>query len=166
MFAGLGLLVLITIWVASAVVASNIASAKGLDVWGWSLAAFFFGPIGLIGVAGMPDRRLRQYMKSIAIKLEAVQEKEAERMEMLSLPAPLRGDKPNYLYADEGIKDEQERIKVVINQLTESEEALASAADSELKSGRMGFIRGKDGKVMLRLRYVGSKDGKDIWYRA
>ena len=165
MFAGLGLLVLITIWVASAVVASNIASAKGLDVWAWSLAAFFFGPIGLIGVAGMPDRRLRQYMKSIAIKLEAVQEKEAERMEMLSLPAPLRGDKPNYLYADEGIKDEQERIKVVINQLTESEEALASAADSELKSGRMGFIRGKDGKVMLRLRYVGSKDGKDIWYR-
>ena len=151
---------------ASAVVASNIASAKGLDVWGWSLAAFFFGSIGLIGVAGMPDRRLRQYMKSIAIKLEAVQEKEAERMEMLSVPAPLRGDKPNYLYADEGIKDEQERIKVVINQLTESEEALASAADSELKSGRMGFIRGKDGKVMLRLRYVGSKDGKDIWYRS
>jgi len=166
MFAGLGLLVLITIWVASAVVASNIASAKGLDVWGWSLAAFFFGPIGLIGVAGMPDRRLRQYMKLIAIKLEAVQQKEAERMEMLSVPAPLRGDKPNYLYADEGIKDEQERIKVVINQLTESEEALASAADSELKPGRMGFIRGKDGKVMLRLRYVDSKDGKDIWYRA
>ena len=56
---GFSLLVLIGIWIASAMVASNVAEAKGLDGSSWALVAFFFGPIGLIGVAGMPDPRLR-----------------------------------------------------------------------------------------------------------
>ena len=62
-------------------VAGNVAEAKGLNGSSWALVGFFFGPIGLIGVAGMPDRRLRQYMRSIAIKLEAIEEKESVRLE-------------------------------------------------------------------------------------
>ena len=73
---GFSLLVLIGIWIASAMVASNVAAAKGLDGSSWALVGFFFGPIGLIGVAGMTDRRLRSYMRAVAIKLEAIKEQE------------------------------------------------------------------------------------------
>ena len=87
---GISLLVAIGIWIASAMVASNVAEAKGLDGSSWALVAFLFGPIGLIGVAGMPDKRLRSYMRSIAIKLEAIEEKESARLETkpLSTPSP------------------------------------------------------------------------------
>ena len=79
---------LIGIWIASAMVASNVAAAKGLDGSSWALVAFFFGPIGLIGVAGIPDRRLRSYMRAVAIKLEAIKEQEvaifAEQLGMIA----------------------------------------------------------------------------------
>ena len=79
---------LIGIWIASAMVASNVAAAKGLDGSSWALVAFFFGPIGLIGVAGIPDRRLRSYMRSVAIKLEAIKKQEvaifAEQLGMIT----------------------------------------------------------------------------------
>ena len=85
---GFSLLVLIGIWIASAMVASNVAAAKGLDGSSWALVAFFFGPIGLIGVAGIPDRRLRSYMRAVAIKLEAIKEQEvaifAEQLGMIT----------------------------------------------------------------------------------
>ena len=80
---GFSLLVLIGIWIASAMVASNVAEAKGLDGSSWGLVAFFFGPIGLIGVAGMPDRRLRFYMRAVAMKLEAFKEQEVASIESL-----------------------------------------------------------------------------------
>ena len=85
---GFSLLVFIGIWIASAMVASNVAAAKGLDGSSWALVAFFFGPIGLIGLAGIPDRRLRSYMRVVAIKLEAIKEQEvaifAEQLGMIT----------------------------------------------------------------------------------
>ena len=56
----------------SALVAAQVADAKGLSSSGWAIFTFFFAPIGLLGLAAMPDLRLRSYLKALAIKLEAI----------------------------------------------------------------------------------------------
>lgn len=53
-------------WVASGFLASSIASTKGWSGVNWFLAGFLFGPIGLIAAAGLPDRRLRAYLRHLA----------------------------------------------------------------------------------------------------
>ena len=166
MLAGFSLFVLIVIWIASAAVASNVAEAKGLDSSSWFFAAFFFGPIGLIGVAGMPDRRLRQYMRSIAIKLEAIEEKESVRLETTSVIAPAPTNKQSYIYVDETVKDQQQIMTAVFEQLTEEERTVASAKNSDVVPGKMGFICGSGNQLICRLGYVGRKDSKHVWKRS
>ena len=53
-------------WIASGFLASSIASTKGWSGVNWFLAGFLFGPIGLIAAAGLPDRRLRTYLRHLA----------------------------------------------------------------------------------------------------
>ena len=147
-------------------VAGNVAEAKGLDGSSWALVAFLFGPIGLIGVSGMPDRRLRQYMRSIAIKLEAIEEKESLRLETTPVGTPAPATKQTYIYVDETVKDQKQIITAVFEQLTEEERAFVSAEKSDVAPGKMGFICGNDNKVIFRLGYVGRKDGKHVWKRS
>jgi len=162
---GISLLVAIGIWIASATVASNVAEAKGLDGSSWALVAFLFGPIGLIGVAGMPDKRLRSYMRSIAIKLEAIEEKESARLETKPLSTPSPENKQTYIYVDETLKDQHQIMAAVFEQLTEEERAIASTEESDVSPRKMGFICGSDSRVIFRLGYVGRKDGKHVWRR-
>jgi hypothetical protein len=58
----------------SAVLTAQVASAKGCDYSSWALAGFFFGPLALIAAAGLPDRRLRRYLRALAEKLEVPEE--------------------------------------------------------------------------------------------
>lgn len=147
-------------------VATNVAEAKGLDGFSWGLVGFFFGPIGLIAVAGMPDRRLRHYMRSIAIKLEAIEEKESVRLETTPVSTPAPAHKQTYIYVDETVKDQQEILASVFEQLTEEERAIASAETSHFSPRKMGFVCGRDGRVIVRLGYVGRRDGKHVWKRS
>ena len=147
-------------------VAGNVAEAKGLNGSSWALVGFFFGPIGLIGVAGMPDRRLRQYMRSIAIKLEAIEEKESVRLETTPVSAPAPTNKQAYIYVNETVKNQQQIMAAVFEQLTEEERAAASDEESDVRPGKMGFICGRDSRVIFRLGYVGRKDGKHVWKRS
>ena len=146
-------------------VVATVAEAKGLDSANWSLAALFFGPIALIGLAGMPDRRLRQYMRSIAIKLEA-EEKETVRLETMPMNKPAPVDPQTYFYVDQTITDKQQIVAAVFEQLTEEERSIASAQESDVRIGKMGFICKSDSKVITRLGYVGRKDGKHVWKRS
>ena len=116
-------------------VAGNVAEAKGLNGSSWALVGFFFGPIGLIGVAGMPDRRLRQYMRSIAIKLEAIEEKESVRLETTPVSAPAPTNKQTYIYVNETVKDQQQIMAAVFEQLNEEERAAASDEESDVRPG-------------------------------
>ena len=58
------------IWLITGVVcagvAGSVAEAKGWHLSSWALLGFFFGPIAVIGIAGMPDRVLRRTMRLIA----------------------------------------------------------------------------------------------------
>ena len=58
-------LLLIT-WVVCGLVAMSVAEAKGCNGIFWLLGGFFFGPIGVIGAAGLPDRKLRRTMRLMA----------------------------------------------------------------------------------------------------
>jgi hypothetical protein len=50
-----------------ALLCASVASAKDLSpVWG--LSGFLFGPLALIAVAGMPDRRQRMFLRFLAEK--------------------------------------------------------------------------------------------------
>jgi hypothetical protein len=59
-------LALILFWIVSGVLASSIGSTKGWNGVSWFLAGCLFGPLGLIAAAGLPDRRLRIYLRHLA----------------------------------------------------------------------------------------------------
>lgn len=154
---------LFVFWFSCAVIAGTIAKAKGLDGTGWGIAGFLLGPIGLLGAVGMPDRRLRFYLKSIAIKLEAIDDKETAEIEELPLNISTPSSANEYIYIDPSIETEEARIDAAISQLSESEQAKASVVTSELKLGKIGFIRDNSMTAIMRLFYIGIKEGKHVY---
>tara|TARA_B100000212_G_C26926163_1_gene344130 strand:- start:9 stop:509 length:501 start_codon:yes stop_codon:yes gene_type:complete len=68
------LLVLLIVWIASAFFCASVANAKGYSYTSWFIAGFFFGFIALISVAGLPDKKLRNYILQIGLKQDAIQE--------------------------------------------------------------------------------------------
>ena len=65
--------VFLLIWLPTAFFVSNVAANKDCYVFPWFLGGLFFGPIALIAIAVMPDRRTRKYMRLLAEKLEAIE---------------------------------------------------------------------------------------------
>ena len=57
-------------------------------------------------------------------------------------------------------------MAVVFQQLTEKERMSASREASDVRIGRMAFINTNEGKVLLRLSYVGRKDGRHIYKKS
>jgi hypothetical protein len=53
-------LVLLVFAFSSASLARAIARSMGLPENGWMLAGFFLGPLGVLGAAGMADRKLQE----------------------------------------------------------------------------------------------------------
>jgi hypothetical protein len=48
------------------VLSGHVAQEKGYDGVGWGIAGIFFGPFVLIAAAGLPDRKLRASIRSMA----------------------------------------------------------------------------------------------------
>ncbi len=59
---------LIVIWVASAVLCAIVAKEKGYVPVAWFFGGLFFGFFALMAAAGLPDLKLRKYIKEIAEK--------------------------------------------------------------------------------------------------
>lgn len=57
---------LLFVWIPCGFISGSVASSKGCSVGSWAVAGFLFGPIALIGAAGLPDRKLRRTMRLIA----------------------------------------------------------------------------------------------------
>ena len=66
------LFVLVIVWFASGFYCGVVADAKGYDGTAWGLGGLFFGFIALIAVAGLPDRKLRRYIRQIGEKQNAI----------------------------------------------------------------------------------------------
>ena len=63
---------LLFIWLPSAFYSAQVAHQKGYNGTDWGIGGFFFGTIALIAVAGLPDRRLRKYIRQIGEKQNAI----------------------------------------------------------------------------------------------
>ncbi len=59
-------------WIASAFFCSSVASEKGYSGTAWGFAGFLFGFFALIAVAGLPDKKLRKYIRQIGEKQKAI----------------------------------------------------------------------------------------------
>ena len=67
----MGLVLFLPVLIIAAICAglsAHVAEAKGCDSGNWGLAGFFFGPLALLALAAMPDRRLRRYIRALAEK--------------------------------------------------------------------------------------------------
>ena len=63
---------LLFIQLPSAFYSAQVAHQKGYNGTDWGIGGFFFGTIALIAVAGLPDRRLRKYIRQIGEKQNAI----------------------------------------------------------------------------------------------
>lgn len=63
----------VLIGLVSAFLTSQVADSKGWEGTGWFFAGLLFGPIALIAVVGLPDKKLRQYVQALALKLDAIE---------------------------------------------------------------------------------------------
>jgi len=57
--ATVNLIVYAVLWVACGGLSGALAGVKGFDKTTWFMAGLFFGPVGLIAAAGLPDRRAK-----------------------------------------------------------------------------------------------------------
>ena len=51
---------------------SNVAQEKGYNGFVWFLGGFLFSVIALIAVAGLPDKKLRKYIRQIGENQNAI----------------------------------------------------------------------------------------------
>ena len=66
-------ILIIFVWLPCAFFTLTVAANKDCYVVPWFLGGLFFGPLALIAIAGMPDRRTRKYIRLMAEKLEAIE---------------------------------------------------------------------------------------------
>jgi hypothetical protein len=104
------LLIGLVIGVISGSLASHVAASKGCDGASWFVLGLFFGPLALLALAGMPDRKLHRYLRAIAEKQGvdiAPFEAEPDKSDM----------KPNEFIAKESISKE-ELWKLVLSKVS------------------------------------------------
>ncbi len=58
------------VWIPTAFFTASVAASKECNMISWFIGGFLFGPLALIAIAGMPDRRTRKYLRRIAEKLD------------------------------------------------------------------------------------------------
>ena len=66
------LFIVFIVWLASGFYCGAVADSKGHNGAAWAFGGFFFGFIALIAVAGLPDRKLRKYIRLIGEKQKAI----------------------------------------------------------------------------------------------
>ena len=66
-------LVLVIVWLSAGFYCGQVAHQKGYSGTAWAIGGLFFGFIALIAAAGLPDRKLRQYIRLIGEKQNAIE---------------------------------------------------------------------------------------------
>ena len=147
----------------TAFLAGKIAHAKGWSGFSWGLAGLLFGPLGLIAAAGLPDRRLRQYLRELSVhqgvNLEAL-EKESESFDQSAFAESGNADFTTSKYAtDEDIWD------YLWAAMPQDIRDCADKAASDLRGnqGRI-IVRGAKGNYLCEANEIEtSKDGLTSW---
>jgi len=95
---------LLVIWFASACFCGVLADQKGYSIFNWCLAGFLFGFFALIAVAGLPDRKLRKYIRLIGEKQNAI-EVVKEKVEVIDGNTKISFSMPKYSSKEEIYKE-------------------------------------------------------------
>ena len=61
------------VWIVSALFCALVANEKGYSNVAWFFGGIVFSFIALIAVAGLPDKRLRNYLRQIGEKQNAIE---------------------------------------------------------------------------------------------
>ena len=87
-------------WIASAFFCASVAIEKGYSGTSWGIAGFLFGFFALIAVAGLPDKKLRKYLRQIGAKeqtnneeIRLSEEKKVYRKKIISFVMPSGANK-------------------------------------------------------------------------
>ena len=62
----------IFLFVITGAFCSAVANEKGYNAFWWFILGFLFNLVALIAVVGMPDRKLRKYIRQIGEKQNAI----------------------------------------------------------------------------------------------
>lgn len=111
-------LTVIFLGLVCALLSSSIANSKGWEGSSWGITGFLLGPLALLAVVGLPDKKLRKYLRAIAIKLDAdigAEQHIDDYQKIISLLSPKLSElaKENYseVWATKAIlRDEKNRI--------------------------------------------------------
>ena len=71
-------IVLLIVWLSAGFYSGEVANEKGYSGAAWFIGGLFFGFIALIAAAGLPDRKLRKYIRLIGEKQNAIEIVEEE----------------------------------------------------------------------------------------
>ena len=76
----IGWIVILVFALVCAGLSAEIANSKGWDGAAWFFAGFLLGPLGLLAVVGLPDKQLRNYVRALALKLEALEDVNSQKL--------------------------------------------------------------------------------------
>lgn len=62
----MGVLLILVTGVACAIYSGNLASSKGHDSAPWAIGGLLLGPLALLAAIGLPDLKLRKYVRLLA----------------------------------------------------------------------------------------------------
>ena len=81
------LVLLIALWIPCAVFCGTIAEDKGHNGIAWFWGGLAFGPVGLLAVAALMDRKQRRYLRLLAesqdVQLDPAEDESLSDMERL-----------------------------------------------------------------------------------
>ena len=72
------ILLVILLAVVCASFSSNVAYSKGHVAGSWFLGGLLFGPLALLAAVGLPDLKLRRYLRLLAEQQGAVEKEKTE----------------------------------------------------------------------------------------
>ena len=143
---------------------AQIASSKGFRSSNWIIIGFLFGIFGLIAAAGLPDKKLRTYIRRIAEKQEAVQKMDLIENDTVRY-------KKKYTFNTDTDADEVDVYIKLSNLLTDLDETrrsfyslnIDSYSFDETISGEKNFIVYNSGmEPLIKLSSI-EKENKRIW---
>ena len=145
--------VLLVSGIISAGLCGSVANAKGLESSGWGMAGFLFGPLALIAVAGMPDKRLRLTLLALAEHQGATIDEEVTDAGRLN---------SNEGFSTYHRASEDEIWSKAIGALEPELGGAASRVKSEISANNI-VIKDQAGRIIARASYAGNTSGPKLW---
>tara|TARA_B100000212_G_scaffold124866_1_gene93734 strand:+ start:32 stop:517 length:486 start_codon:yes stop_codon:yes gene_type:complete len=155
-------IVLLLLWSICGFLAATIASEKGYSYLTWFIAGLLFSLFALVAAAGLPDKKLRKFIRLIGEKQNAI-DIERETIKFINGFTTLKFEMPK----DSKKEEIYERLENLINKkggkrIFDSLE-IKSYGFEDSQSGRKQFVvRGEQDKYLIILSGV-EKDGYIQW---